>query len=628
MKRISGHWNFWRGKRLALLGDDIFLTIFSYCLAYFLRFSFSIPEKYFLLIFKCLPFLVFFRIASFVLFGLYSGIPRYASLNDLLSIMKAVTLGTLLFVFSTGIVFRLEGIPRSVFFIDWFIILILLGGARLICRVLREVPLMRPRPKITQKVLIIGAGDLGEILLRSIKRERDIAYEVVGFLDDDPDKIGRRIHGIKILGPIVILESVVKAKGVKTVIIAILDIPGTKIKEIMNLCRNAGVPCKIVPGVGTLLREPMLMNYIRPVGVEDLLKREPIHLNTEMAERFISGKIIMATGAGGSIGSELCRQIMMLDPGKLILFERGENNLYEITLDLKQRFPKATVVIPIIGDVSEVTVVDQVLKEHSPQIIFHAAAYKHVPMMESHPCEAAKNNILGTWNLASKSCEKGVEEFVLISTDKAIKPTSVMGATKGVAEMICRGFNSEGTTRFTTVRFGNVLESNGSVVPYFRRQIACGGPVTITHPEVTRYFMTISEAAQLVLQAAAMGKGGETYLLDMAEPIKILDLARDMISLSGLIPGEDIEIKFIGLRPGEKLHEELIAAKEMLTTTAHPKIFEVNGNSMGWNALKADIEYLLAEVTDRNQGAILQMLQEIVPDYHPDTRQCNRAIYE
>ncbi|MBW2040303.1 MAG: polysaccharide biosynthesis protein, partial [Deltaproteobacteria bacterium] len=461
-------------KRILVLGNDVFWTIFSYFLAYFLRFNFSIPEGYLPLIFKSLPLLLFFRAASFFLFRLYGGVLRYASVDDLLRIIKAVTLGTLLFISSIAFVFHFKGFPRSVFLIDWFTILVFLGGSRFIYRILREIYITPARPEVRRKVLIIGAGDVGEMILRSIKREKDIPYEIVGLLDDDPDKIGRRIHGVEVLGRISNLGPVVEEKGVKEVIIAIQNISGKRIKEITEHCQSIGVSCKTVPGVGGILSGSISITHVRPVKVEDLLKREPAQLDTGLIERFISDKIIMVTGAGGSIGSELCCQIMGFGPRKLILFERGENNLYEIELDLRERFPQGKVLVSVIGDILDKDKLDYVLKEYTPEIIFHAAAYKHVPIMEAHPFEALKNNILGTWNLASKSCERGVQRFILISTDKAVRPASVMGATKRTAEMICQGFNGEGTTRFVAVRFGNVLESNGSVIPYFRRQIARG----------------------------------------------------------------------------------------------------------------------------------------------------------
>lgn len=620
MKGISVDWSFLRSKkRLLLFGNDIFWTISSFFMAYFLRFNFSIPGEYFPELFKSLPLLVFFRCFSFFIFGLYSGVLRYASIDDLLRIIKAVTVGSLLFVSSIAFLFHLVGFPRSVFLIDWFVILVFLGGSRFLYRIFREIySFSYSRPKILRRVLVIGAGDVGEMILRSIKREKGIPYEVVGLLDDDPDKMKGRIHGVEVLGGISNLGTVTKERGVKEVIIAIQNISGKKIREITELCQSMGVVCKTVPSVGGILKGSISISHVRPVRVEDLLKRESVQLDTEMIERFVSNKIIMVTGAGGSIGSELCRQIMGFGPRQLILFERGENDLYDIELDLREQFSQENVLVPVIGDIMDADAIDRALSEYTPEVVFHAAAYKHVPIMETHPLEAVKNNILGTWNVASKSCERGVQRVVLISTDKAVRPVSVMGATKRAAELICQGLNREGATRFVAVRFGNVLESNGSVIPYFRRQIVRGGPVTVTHPEVTRYFMTIPEAAQLVLQAGAMGKGGEIYLLDMGKPIKIVDLAKDMISLSGLVLGDDIDIKFIGLRPGEKLHEELLAEKESVSGTPHPKIYEVNSSPINWDRFRDNIEDFLTKVSGRDRGAILMLLQEIVPDYQPD----------
>ena len=625
MKKISLDWSFLRyPKRLLIVGNDIICTILSLLLAYFLRFNFSIPEIYFPAIAKSLFILVFFRVFSSFIFGLYGGVLRYASVDDLLRILKAVTFGTLLFITSIGFLFNFIGFPRSVFLIDWFVILVFMGGSRFLYRIVREVYIMPKHFEVRRKVLIIGAGDVGEMILRSIKREKDIPYEAVGFLDDNPDKIGR-IHGVEVLGDISKLELVAKEKGVKEIIIAIQNISGKKIREITERCQSLDISCKTVPGIGGILEGSISISHVRPVKVEDLLKRESVKLDLKKIEHFIAGKRILVTGAGGSIGSELCRQIMGFDPRKLILFERGENELYQIDVDLKEQFHHSKVLLPVIGDILDEHKIDQVLQEHTPEIIFHAAAYKHVPIMEAHPLDAIRNNILGTWNMASKSCERGVQRFVLISTDKAVKPASIMGATKRVAEMICQGFHQEGPTGFVAVRFGNVLESNGSVIPYFRRQIAHGGPVTVTHPEVTRYFMTIPEASQLVLQAGAMGKGGEIYFLNMGDPIKILDLATDLISFSGLVLGEDIDIKFIGLRPGEKLHEELIATQESLRNTSHPKISEVNSSQVKWSALKANIENFFTQFRGKDRQTITKMLQKIVPDYHPDKKVSEQA---
>jgi FlaA1/EpsC-like NDP-sugar epimerase len=620
MKGISLDWNCFRSSRsLLIMVSDFFCTILSLSLAFFLRFNFSIPEQYFPILITSLFFLVFFRIFSSFLFGLYGGVLRYAGLDDLLRIFKAISLGTALFIASIAVVFHFVGFPRSVFIIDWFVILVFSGGWRFLYRMLREFHRIPRHSVAGRRVIIVGAGDLGEMILRSMRRESKIPHEVVGFLDDDRGKIGRRIHGVKVLNTIAGLSSEIRKKGVKEIIIAIPNIPAKKIREITQQCQTIGVACKMVPSVGGILKGSISINHVRPVNVEDLLKRETAKLDLDLIRRFISNKCIMVTGAGGSIGSELCRQIMEFDPRKLILFERGENDLYKIEGELREQYHDSEALIPVIGDILDESKIDQVLRKYTPEIIFHAAAYKHVPIMEIHPREAVKNNILGTWNMAFKSCTHGVRRFVLISTDKAVKPASIMGATKRIAEMICQGFNHEGKSGFVAVRFGNVLDSNGSVIPYFRRQIARGGPVTVTHPEVTRYFMTIPEAAQLVLQAGAMGKGGELYLLDMGEPIKILDMATDLISLSGLVLGEDIDIKFIGLRHGEKLHEELIAEKEKLGNTPHPKIFEVNGLGT-WGVSRTDIEKFFEEVDGKDRRSILKMLQKIVPDYHPEEK--------
>jgi len=604
MKLIGGK------KRLIVIFSDTVLVLFSYWLAYLLRFNFAIPEIYYQKWIDSLPALILIRILCFYFFGLYSGVWRYASMNDLMKILKAITLSSFLFVTYITLRYRLIDFSRSVFVIDWFTLITFVGGSRFLYRLSREFYATKGEGK--RHVLIIGAGDAGEMLLREMKQNPNMTFEPVGFLDDNPDKRGRTIHNVPVLGKIKELEQIAQKKEVQEIVIAIPSITGKGMRGIVDQCKRAGISCKTVPAVSDILNGKVHVSQIREIRIEDLLGREHIELNRKEIEEYLSNKKVLVTGAGGSIGSELCRQILKIDPRQLILYERVENELFHLEMELLGTFPGASYV-SILGDILDRKRLEDVMRDYRPEVVFHAAAYKHVPMMEAHPLEAIKNNILGTQNVAEVSAQWGVEKFVMISTDKAVNPVNVMGATKRLAELICQGMNQSQMTKYVVVRFGNVLNSAGSVIPLFKEQIAKGGPLTVTHFEATRYFMSIPEATQLVMQAGAMGRGGEIYVLDMGEPIRIIDLATDMIRLMGLRVGEDIDIVQSGLRPGEKVHEELVTKEEEIEPTRHEKIMVVKSPPFDWMNLPKRVEALVKEMDQYPTEKIKELLFAMVP---------------
>jgi len=588
--------------------SDLFCTAVSYWLSYLLRFNFVIPEQFFERCIESLPFLLLVRFVCFYVFRLYEGVWRYASMNDLLRILKAITIGSAVFTAYILIRYQFIGFPRSVLVIDWFVIITFLGGTRFLYRLSREFhPL---KTKSDNRVLVIGADDTGEMLLREMRQNPRMQYNPIGFLDKESGKKGRRIHNVPILGNINELGKIAQEKDIREVIIASPSITGKEIRRIIETCEQVGIVCKTVPAICDILDGKLNVSHIREIRIEDLLGREHIELDTAKIREYLSGKKVMVTGAAGSIGHELCRHIMKMGPERLILFERAENELFH----LDREFSEASFgrfYIPVLGDILDTGRLKKVMEEHRPDVVFHAAAYKHVPMQEAHPVEAIRNNIVGTKNVTEMSIRYGVQKFVMISTDKAVKPENVMGATKRVTEMICQGMNGRDSTKFVAVRFGNVLNSAGSVIPIFKEQITRGGPVTVTHPEVTRYFMSISEAAQLVMQAGAIGNGGEIFVLDMGEPIKITDLAKDIIRLMGLRLGEDIDIVYSGLRPGEKLHEELVADDEKTERTAHDKIMLVKSSPFDWEIFEPRLKGLIADAEKGDTADIRKRLFDL-----------------
>ena len=588
-----------------LLLIDIALFTASYAGAYFLRFDLRFPHAQYLLFRKTLIPIIVLKVSIFYYLGIYRGMCRYTGLEDLENIVRASLASFLSIIVFASITFRLYGFPRSVFLIDALLTIFLIGGVRLLIRLYFSSLKKGGFPfclwmkngngsKKKKKVLIIGAGDAGEKILREINDNKELMhYEVVGFLDDDPQKIHRSIHGIKILDNIQGVVSAVEDMNIDEIIIAIPSASAEEMRRIIDLCQKTGVNCKTIPSIGELINDKVSISTIRDVSYSDLLGRGQIELDMNMIGAYLKGKCVLVTGAGGSIGSEFCRQVAAFKPKTLIMLDRAESSLYDIEMELKDLYPQQRLA-PILGSVTTSAFLKGIFNQFKPQVVFHAAAYKHVPMMEIHPWEAVYNNILGTKNVLDAALEAKVERFVLVSTDKAVRPTNVMGASKRVAEIIVQLKHKETVARFRgigagtgrptkimAVRFGNVIGSAGSVIPLFRRQIAQGGPVTVTHPDVTRYFMTISEAVQLILQAGAMGESGEIYILKMGRPVKILDMARDLIRLSGFEPDKDIHINITGLRPGEKLYEELITEGEGIVPTAHEKLMVLRSNGRG-----------------------------------------------
>jgi FlaA1/EpsC-like NDP-sugar epimerase len=616
-----------------VLAIDAFLVAFAWYFANLLRFNFEITPDSMAAITRLVPILVGTKIVVFYMFDLYKGMWRYTSINDLLDIIKASGISTLLVVMVVAFTHGLAGFARAAFVIDWVLTVFLIAGYRLGIRLyfwlgprdrLSSFRLLTPfkfrkgERSGARKLLILGAGDCGEKIYREIEDNASLRYEVVGFLDDDLTKVGRLLHGVPILGTTSELKNLSKRVGAEESLIAIPSATSAQMRALLARCEESGLPSKTVPGMGELIDGKVSIKAIRDVDYRDLLGREVVRLEEDRIAGYVGKARVLVTGAGGSIGSELCRQICRFDPSCLILYERAESPLYEIDLELRTDYPEVKVV-PILGDIRDRSQLSRALSDHRPQVVFHAAAYKHVPMMELQPWKAVRNNILGTRNVMDVSREHGVERFVLVSTDKAVRPANVMGASKRVAELLVQNQNGcgLGRTKFITVRFGNVVGSVGSVVPLFKKQIERGGPVTVTHPEVTRYFMTIPEACQLILQAGAMGEGGEIFILDMGTPVKIVDMAKDLIRLSGFEPDVDIKIEFVGLRPGEKLFEELITSGEGIVPTSHEKILVLRGQTCDQDRLNAVIEDLTKLAEEQNGAGIRAKLQEIVEDYRP-----------
>lgn len=575
------------------------------------------------------------KLVIFFLFSLYRRYWRYASVDELVSIILAVGTATLIIAgvfFGAGILGLDTGrsLPRSVPFIDGLLTLVVVGGSRFSVRVAAHKRRRRENKNLSKAVLIVGAGDAGAVIAREMLSSRHIDIEPVGFVDDDPNKQKKSIHGLPVLGARKDIPRLVKQYDVEEVVIAIPTAPGNVIREIRALCEAARVPSRTMPGMYEILSGQISVSQLRNVDIEDLLRREPILINTQDVEKMLSGKRVLVTGAGGSIGSELCRQIARCSPGHLILLGHGENSIFLIEQELRHRWPKLSIGV-VVADIRDLPRLTAIFEQTKPQVLFHAAAHKHVPMMEANCEDAISNNVGGTRALVQMAERFSIERFVLISSDKAVNPTNVMGATKRVAEKIVQAVAQRTGRPYVAVRFGNVLDSRGSVVPTFREQIARGGPVTVTHPEVTRYFMTIPEAVQLVLQAATLA-GAEcqtgVFVLDMGAPIKIVDLARDLIELSGKKVGQDIEIVFTGLRPGEKLFEELFRDGENYRRTRHEKIFVANeepvnvvSTSRGENTDETDLNKLVDQLLQTAEKGkpeeIRLLLQEIVPNYRP-----------
>ncbi len=584
---------------------------------------------------EMLIFVVIVKVLVFGHFRLYAGWWQYVSVQDLVETFKASHISTAIilagvyganYLWTAGLLTPgpppegqlLVPVPDTVLIIDWAATIALVGGMRFLVRIIREGS--RPvSPAGLTRVLIVGAGNAGEGVLRELYRLPVERYHVVGFVDDDPRKRGIRIHGVPVLGGIGDLAEVAETQNAEEVVIALPQPKREELRRIIEVCKGQKLTFRIVPGVADLIEGRIDVSRLREVDINDLLGREPVSLNVEEIGSFLAGKVVLVTGAGGSIGSELCRQVAAFRPKQLVLLEQAENNLFHIDRELDRSHPRLKRAA-VVADICDRGRLETVFERFRPAVVFHAAAHKHVPMMELNPGEAIKNNVFGTRNVADMACRFGSEAFVLISTDKAVNPTSIMGCTKRVAEMYCQALSASEaceSTKYVIVRFGNVLGSAGSVVPIFREQIARGGPVTVTHPEMRRYFMTIPEATQLVLQAGTMGRGGEIMLLDMGEPVKVVDLARDMITLSGYRPDLDVRIEFLGMRPGEKLFEELRTTGEDVLPTHHAKIFIWQGRTCTPEEMDRALETLGAVSDAAGDQAVRDALKAVVPEYEP-----------
>jgi FlaA1/EpsC-like NDP-sugar epimerase len=558
-------------KNLAMVAIDVMLVIIALALSVYLRFDWNVPSIFFNNLVNLLLPAVLISLSLFFIFGLYRRVWRYTGIDDMFLIAVAVSV-------STGAIYLYSlffgMLPRSSYIIAWFLLLFFVGGSRLAVRLLTDW-LSKPAGRGgKKKILIIGAGEAGSMVARELKKHGSLLdMKVAGFIDDDPSKQRQIIQGLPVLGNRKDMPDVVSTKNIDEVVIAMPSASYRAMQEIISLCEGLDVKIKTVPGIYEILEGQISFSNLKEVDIEDLLRRLPVKQDLQGVAAYLTGLTVLVTGAGGSIGSELCRQIARMEPDRILLMDHNENGIFYILHELQERFPRVEY-IPLVCDIKEHDALEKVFKEYRPDVVFHAAAHKHVPLMEANPQEAVRNNIMGSKNLIDLASEYAVKRFVFISTDKAVNPSSVMGSTKRVVEIYlqkkARICNS---CIYCSVRFGNVLGSQGSVVLLFKSQISRGGPVTVTHPEMMRYFMTIPEAVQLVIQAGALCKGGEIFVLDMGEPIKIVDLARDMIILSGLKPEEDIKIEFTGLRPGEKLYEELFSDRESFTLTQHERIF-------------------------------------------------------
>lgn len=604
-------------KKLSKITLDALLLSLAYFLSYLIRFDFNIPHEQFALIKVTLPVAVLMNIAFINLLRINLSQWRYSSIQDLINLLGAVSAGWIGFIIYLYFL-NLLSVPRSVLTIFWMLSIIILGGARFVPRVYLKLLGMTSSKKC--RVLVIGAGDAGEMIIRQMKNDPKLGYYPVALIDDDHKKLNTKIHGVKVVGNINNLNQIIQKRNVDEIIISAPSAHPKEMQRIVQACEATGIEFKTVPGPREIVNGFVKLDQIRKVRVEDLLDRSPVEIDLEKIKEYLNEKVVLITGAGGSIGSELSRQILSLNPQKLLCLDRAENSLFYLDYELNQMGSSTNFEI-IIADVLDTSKIGQILQKHKPDVVFHAAAYKHVPMMELHPEAAVRNNILGTLNMVKLSENYGVDKFVLISTDKAVNPTSVMGATKRVAELLLQSFTAKARIKLLTVRFGNVLGSFGSVIPLFQKQIAQGGPVTITHPEMQRFFMTIPESVKLILQAAKMSNGNDIFVLDMGEPIKLINIARRLIKLSGYIPDKDIAIEVIGTRPGEKLNEELWNHGEVPLKTDHSKIFMAIGSHYNhWDLMSKNLDLLNYYAENGKRDEIYKKLQEIIPEYKPDVR--------
>lgn len=619
-----------------ILCADVILILVSLYTAYLVKFDFRTPNYMLSGLKLSFPLVIAVKLPVFYFSDLYRGMWRYTSIPDLINTVKASSFATLIITAIVIFGYNFEGFSRSVFIIDWAFTIFFVACFRLCVRFyfektangenslktlsfqyLKEKVLRRAK-KGFKNLIIIGAGNCGEQIFREIRNNPGVRYNVAGFLDDNPAKIGKKIHGVTVLNSIENLEPAARMVSAQEVLIAIPSATAKQMRAIVQICEKSHLKFKTIPNMGELINGDVAISSIRDISFRDLLGRKAVELDQDGIGSYLNNQVVLVTGAGGSIGAELCRQICRFKPGKLILYERAETALYEIEYELTKYF-KSVEVVSCLADVQDKKHLEKIMSSFKPHTLFHAAAYKHVPMLENHPWKAVQNNILGTVKVVDAARKFQVERFVFVSTDKAVYPTSVMGASKRIAEMYVQSQNvyHGAKTKFITVRFGNVAGSAGSVVPLFKRQIKEGGPVTVTHKDVTRYFMTIPESCQLILQAGLMGNGGEIFILDMGTPVKIIDMARDMIRLHGLEPDVDIKIEIIGLRPGEKLFEELFTEKEKLKNTEHDKIMVLNGSRFNLKRLNGHLARLEKLACEYEHEGILKELMAVLPHFTP-----------
>lgn len=604
-------------RRVCLIILDILCIIAASFLALLTRFEFDfhqIPPEFLKVIYEYGPFIIVVTLIIFTFFHVYSSLWEYAGIEEVFSLIAACLLSAVAKI--VVISFTWSIMPRSWYVLDTMYLMILIGATRVSYRLIRLRRQNRKFPWVKRKkVMIIGGGEAGRTLITEIQNSKYLDQKVACIIDDDPKKIGRYIKGIKVVGNRNSIKKNVKRYNIQQIILTIPSVNSARIRPIVEICQDTNCELMTLPGVYQLVTGEVKASKLRPVKIEDLLGRDEVHINLNEIMDYVSGKVIMVTGGGGSIGSELCRQIAEHRPKQLIIFDIYENNAYDIQQELVRKHPELDLVV-LIGSVRDENRIDSIFEQYHPEIIYHAAAHKHVPLMEDSPNEAIKNNVLGTYNMVRMADKWNIKRFVQISTDKAVNPTNIMGASKRICEMIIQTYNKESNTEYVAVRFGNVLGSNGSVIPLFKKQIAEGGPVTVTHPEIIRYFMTIPEAVSLVLQAGAYAKGGEIFVLDMGDPVKILDLAKNMIRLSGYKVDQDIKIEFTGLRPGEKLFEELLMDEEGMTDTPN-KLIHI-GHPIDVDEVKLFHALRVLEQAAQSETDDMRLIVEsIVPTYHP-----------
>ncbi len=612
-------------RRLAVVSHDLVAVILCWFIAFSSRygFDFSADTMAWGAFFSSLPVVVVIYGGLMWRVGLYNGVWRFASIPDLWNIIRAVFFGVLIVSLILFLFNRLQGVPRVTLLIFPILLVVFLGSPRLFYRLWKDYGLTLGGRDKKLRVLVIGAGRAGEMLVREMTRDPE--YTPIGFLDDNVKLKNAKVYGLPVLGPVKGLKNISALHSVDLVIIAISNHYPESMRKIVECCEEAGVKFRTLPNVEDVVSGRSRVMELREVAIEDLLGRDSVAPDWSGISEELSGKVVVVSGGGGSIGSELCRQVCRLGPATLVIIEQSEFNLYTIEMELKGEFP-ALDILPLLIDVCDEVAIAHAFSCYRPDVVFHAAAYKHVPMLQTQVREAVKNNILGTRSLAMCADKYDCNTFILVSTDKAVNPTNVMGATKRVAEVFCQTLNQRSNTHFITVRFGNVLGSAGSVIPLFRKQIEQGGPITVTHPEIKRYFMTIPEASQLIMQASVLGGGGEIFVLDMGEPIKISYLAEQLIHLSGKRPGNDIEIKYTGLRPGEKLYEELFHDQEALVGTGHEKIFLAHCRVVNWDMVEGVLGDMITACENCDNKALLVLLQKLVPEMRQSGNDNNNII--